>query len=141
MNSDISTKPWLSESNDRFREIIRTLISLSTGALFLPMFFIVNFRPAREFDSLIDVLSWEVYLSWLLLAISILSGLFFFYTSAAWAWVSWGKKPFFFGKMVKDTEKILHCLEISFWICVLSFSIGVALDVWFMMTFSRSVPN
>ncbi len=120
-----SQKPWLLESNERYREVIRTLISLSTAAMAVPIFFLVNFSKTREFTSLLDLLTWRAYCSWAFLGISIISGLIFFYTSASWVWVSYGRKPWFWGKYTDDKNMVLSFLNTSFWICVLGFLLGI----------------
>ena len=126
--------PWLIEANDRYREVLRTTITLSTAALVIPVFFLTKFPDQSEPTMINTLLSWKVYLSWTFLSLSIVMGLLFYYVSAAWVWVAWGQRAYFFGRMYDHSDwKIVNKWLIgSFWSSILFFLLGLAFAIWFM---------
>jgi len=129
--------PWFLDANDRYREIVRSFIGFSTAALVVPFFFITNFPIKPVPGPISDLLSWEVYLSWAFLGLAIVLGLLYYYASAAWVWVAWGQKAYFFGKMRDGWEKVDVCLRYSFWGCAISFGLGIVFALWYMMTYPK----
>ena len=127
--------PWRLDSNDRYREVVRTIISLSTASLAIPIFFLKNILSVPAGKPLLDILDWTVFASWILLFLSIVFGLVFYYASAKWIRLAWGQSAGFFGRSTNEStvETVLH---ISFWVSVLAFAIGLSLILWFIVTFA-----
>jgi len=132
--SDGPQHPWRLDTNERYRELIRLLISLSTASLLLPVFFARQFLAIPDAVPLCDVFCRSVFLSWGFLALSVISGIIFHFLSAKWARLAWGKPVSLFGRKVNESI-IEKGLEITFWVTALAFCIGVALIVWFMVNF------
>ena len=126
--------PWRLDTNDRYREVVRTVISLSTASLAVPVFFLRNILSVPNNKSLLDVLDFTIIVSWILLCISIIFGLVFYYASAKWVRLAWGESAAFFGRSTNESivENVLH---FSFWVSVISFAIGLGMILWFIITF------
>jgi hypothetical protein len=77
MNSE-PKYPWRLDTNDRYRELVSAILSLSTAALLLPVFFAREFLGVPETKPLIGIFSCETYWAWALLGASILSSICFF---------------------------------------------------------------
>ena len=127
--------PWRLDTNDRYREVVRTIISLSTASLVVPIFFLRNILSIPNNKSLLDILDWTVVASWILLFISVIFGLVFYYASAKWIRLAWGQSTGFFG--FSTNESIVEAvLDFSFWGSVITFAIGLGMILWFIITFA-----
>lgn len=131
--------PWFLDANDRYREVVRSIIGLSTGALVVPFFFLTNFPTKPVSGPIGALLSWEVYLSWAFLGMAIVFGLLYYYTSAAWVWVAWGQNAYFFGKGLEPEawKKVDAYLRYSFCGCVICFGLGIVFALWYMATYPK----
>ena len=63
--------PWRRDTNERYREVIRLIMGLSTASLLLPVFFARDFLAIERGTPLICVFSWEIYVSWLALGVAV----------------------------------------------------------------------
>ena len=127
--------PWRLDTNDRYREVVRTILSLSTASLVVPVFFLRNILSVPNNKSLIDILDWTVVVSWILLFVSVIFGLVFYYASAKWIRLAWGESAGFFGRSTNETI-VEAVLDFSFWGSVITFFIGLGMIFWFIITFA-----
>ena len=128
-------QPWRLDTNDRYREVVQTIISLSTASLVIPIFFLRNILSVPSDKPLLDILDWTVYVSWVLLSISVIFGLVFYYASAKWIRLAWGESAGFFG--ISTSESTVEAvLDFSFWGSVIAFAIGLGMILWFIITYS-----
>jgi hypothetical protein len=113
------------EVNDRYQRVVTLFLNLTTGALFLPIFFLRTFAGIKDGDQILPHLSYSAYFAWFLLAISLLCGFIYFYVS-----VKWVKHAL--NLPVKCSEKVLQgWLDITFWVQVGSFGLGILSLFWF----------
>lgn len=84
--------PWRLATNERYRDVIKTLMTLSTASLLLPVFFAREFLGINGNIPLKSVVGCPVYLSWILLGIAIFSGIAFHFLSAKWVRLAWGQE-------------------------------------------------
>jgi hypothetical protein len=131
--------PWFLDANDRYREVVRSIIGFSTAALVVPFFFLKSFPIQPVPESIGDLLSWEVYLSWAFLGLAIILGFLYYYASAAWVWIAWGQDAYFFGKVLEQDgfKKVDTCLRYSFWGCAISFGLGIVFALWYIKTYPK----
>jgi len=128
-------KPWRINSNNKYVDVIKTIMSLSTGALILPVFFARNFLDVPKGTKLSDVFTCLIYIAWFLLGVSILGGIYYQYLSAKWIRIAWGKKAGLFGS--KDTSEYIieKNMEYSFWLTIFFFLSGVIITIIYFMNF------
>jgi len=134
---DKPSHPWRFDTNERYREVVRLIISLSTASLLLPIFLAREFLSLPEATALKDVFTCAVYWSWGLLAASILLGIIFHYLSAKWSRLAWGKPARVLGCDVSE-KKVEAMLDATFWGCVVGFICGVGAIMIFLRNY---VPN
>ena len=120
-------EPWKKDSNDRYLDTVKSVMGLSTASLVLPVFFSRNFLGIPSDTPLSCILGQSIYWAWGLLALSILSGIFFQYLSAKWVRIAWGKPAGIFWSENTSSNKIERCMEVGLWLCILGFLSGVAL--------------
>jgi hypothetical protein len=112
---------WRIETNDRYNKIVTSVISLATGSLVLPALFLREFLGIPKEKALTPFLNYGVYLAWICLGLSILSGLIFSWLSVKWVKLAWGKK-------ILVSERFLErVLDVSFLAMWLLFPVGVVL--------------
>jgi hypothetical protein len=129
--------PWRFDTNERYREVVRLILSLSTASLLLPIFFAREFLSISDAVALKSVFSCWVYVSWTLLVISIMSGIKFHFLSAKWIRLAWGKSASILGKGVTDSS--VECmLNVAFWSTMITFILGVGSIMIFLVNY---VPN
>src|SRR3546814_8563100 len=83
--------PWRIDTNDRYRELVAVILSLSTGALLLPVFLARKFLGISEKTPLKEALTCTTYWAWICLAASILSCIIFQFFSTKWVRLAWGQ--------------------------------------------------
>jgi hypothetical protein len=127
--------PWRLDTNDRYRDVIRAVMGLSTASLLLPVFFAREFLGIDSKTALKTVFGASVYSSWVLLAVSILGGVFFHYLSAKWVRLAWEQPVGILG--VSASEGCVEALmEWAFWVTNLAFAFGLALILYFFVTYA-----
>jgi hypothetical protein len=119
---------WKIEVNDRYQKVLGTVITLATAAFFVPVFVLRDLIAVPRDRALVGFLDCRVYLSWCLLAVSVFAGVLFYYLSAKWIKLAWGKP-------VAISSKLECLLDWSFWISVTAFLLGIGCFVWFATTF------
>ena len=132
-------EPWKRDTNSKYSEVVKTIISLSTASLLLPVFFARGFLGIKTEIPLIKVFGCSIYWAWGLLTVSILSGIFFYYLSAKWLRKAWGKQAGIFWSKDTPSLKIETLMELSFWLCVLLFGIGLFLTVAFFVSYENGL--
>ena|ERR1017187_1459230 len=73
---------WKLKANANYQEVMKTLMTLVTASLVLPVWFIRNFVSAPPNESIGKHLNGSAYWSWRLLAVALLCGMLFYLTSA-----------------------------------------------------------
>lgn len=126
--------PWRIDTNDRYRELVSAILSLSTAALFLPILLAREFLGVPEKTPLKDALIWTAYCGWGLLAVSILCCIAFYYFSAKWARIAWKQTVSVFGKPISEGF-VERAPEISLWVAIGSFLAGVVFTLLFLVGF------
>jgi len=127
--------PWRLATNDRYREVVRTVMGLSTASLFLPVFFAREFLGIASTTALKTVFGAGVYWSWILLGISLLSGIVFHYLSAKWVRLAWEQPVTVFCVRVSD-DFIEKAMEVCFWVTSIAFIVALVLIVQFFATYA-----
>ena len=129
------THPWRVATNDRYREVVRMLIGLSTASLLLPVFLAREFLGISQETPLRTVIAPTAYWSWGSLVIAVFSGVMFHYLSAKWVRLAWGQDASILFFKLSDTaaEK---ALEWSFWVTVAGFFAGIGLTVCFFLEYA-----
>ncbi len=123
--------PWRLATNERYREVVRTLMGLSTASLLLPVLFAREFLGIDGKTPLKHVIGATVYCSWVLLGISIVFGLAFHYLSAKWVRLAWGRNAGIWG--FPTNEKIVErALDFFFWATAVTFASGLGFAVAFL---------
>jgi hypothetical protein len=129
--------PWRLDTNDRYRDAVKVVMDLSTASLVVPIFFLRDILRIPKDQALADVLNCKVYGSWISLALAIVLGFVFYYCSAKWVRLAWGKEAGLFG--IKTNEGVVETwLEVSFWGTVIAFLLGISLILWYVVTFKAA---
>ncbi len=126
--------PWRLATNERYREVIRLLIGLSSTTLLLPVFFARQFLAIDATKPLREIFSQSLYWSWGILILSIFSGILFHFLSAKWVRLAWEKPVGIFG-MNASENFIENMLTTSFWFTALSFIGGLGLILIFFTNY------
>lgn len=125
--------PWRLDTNERYREVSRTVMGLATASLFLPVFLAREYLGIEKDIPLENILgSYVFYWVWGLLGVSIFSGIVFHYLSAKWVRMAWGKKA---GVLGFDASKnfVEKAMEVFFWGTVLTFIVGLGVVLIFFL--------
>jgi hypothetical protein len=85
-------KQWMVETNERYSSVVATVISLATGSLVLPVFFLREFLGVPKEKALLPFLNVWAYLGWGCLGGSILLGVIYSWLSVKWVKSAWGEK-------------------------------------------------
>ncbi|WP_146032873.1 hypothetical protein [Geothermobacter hydrogeniphilus] len=132
-------EPWKHDTNNKYSEVVKTIMGLSTASLLLPVFMAREFLGIETKKPLVDVLGCSVYWAWGLLALSILASIFFLYLSAKWIRIAWGKEAGIFWSKNTSESTVERLMEISFWSCVLLFGIGLFLTIMFFVNYANGL--
>ncbi|QDC95459.1 hypothetical protein [Vibrio furnissii] len=128
-------EPWKKDTNDRYLDMVKSVVNLSTASLLLPVFFARNFIDIPKDSPLLAVFGCSIYIAWLLLGLSILNGLVYQYLSAKWLRIAWGKQAGILWSKNTSESTVENCMEWCLWGCVAYFISGVAFTLYFFMTF------
>ena len=134
------SKQWMLDVNDRYQKAVGVVTSLSTAALVLPIVFLRNIIGIDNTQSIADVINGLVYFSWSMLGISIFSGIIYYYCSAKWVKLAWGKKADFFGKKTIlcnkiDIQYVEKYLDRSYFFMMFGFYTGLSSILLFIITY------
>ena len=126
--------PWRLDTNERYREVIRTLMGLSTASLLLPVFFAREFLGIKSTTPLKDIFGGAVYCSWALLLFAVFAGVTFHFLSAKWVRLAWSQPAGIIG--IDVSEKFVErAMEVCFWATTLTFLLGLVLIMEFFVTY------
>lgn len=118
---------WKLDVNERYQRAVNTIITLATLVLGGPFLFLKTLPPGK---SLLTVLGSTVW-GEVLLGISILCAVIYFFFSAKWVKLALiGKADFFWTPLSKDVVEWV--LDLSYLLMMLSFLVGVFFIVKFM---------
>src|SRR6266516_1635967 len=143
MNSVSERKPnypWRLDTNERYREVVRSIMGLATASLLLPVFFARDFLGIDPRTPLIRVFTSSLYWAWALLGLPVFSGVVFHYLSTKWIRLAWGQEEKVFWRKVTD-QFIDRALDISFWVTVFAFIAGLILILVFFSTVASILPR
>ena len=131
------TNQWKLDVNDRYGRAVGIVISLASASLFLPILFLKDIALITSTQSFADSLTYWAYIGWLLLSLSVVSGILYYFFSAKWVKLAWGQQADIFGKKVVEgsVEKLL---DACFFLMMVGFVIGISAMITFMTTFT---PN
>ena len=132
--SDCPNK-WKLDVNDRYQKAVGVVTSLSTAALALPIFFLKDIVDIKGAHSIAGALSLWTYVGWILLSISVLSGIIYYFCSAKWVKLAWGQKADIFGKEVSESS-VETMLDVSYFFMMTGFIAGVFCTLEFVVNFS-----
>jgi glucan phosphoethanolaminetransferase (alkaline phosphatase superfamily) len=126
--------PYRLDSNARYREVVKFVMTYALASITVPILFARNLLVLSANVSLVSIFDWKVYCSWLFCVLSILSGLVFYYASAVWIRLAWGKPSALFGIEMNDkrTESVL---DWTFWLSISFWGIGFVLIILFFLFF------
>lgn len=132
-------EPWKLDTNNKYSEVIKSIFSLSTASLLLPVFLARNILGIEAKTSLISVFSWPIYTAWVCFSFAIFLCIFYQYASAKWIRLAWGKQAgLFFCKNTKEsTTEFL--MELSFWGSVIAFVIGLYSTIFYFAGYSSAL--
>lgn len=126
--------PWRLDTNERYREVVRTLMGLATASLLLPVFFAREFLGIEATIPLKRVFGTGVYWSWVLLVLAIFAGVLFHFLSAKWVRLAWGQSAGVFG--IPASENFIeNAMEVCFWTTAVAFIVGLVLVIEFFVTY------
>jgi hypothetical protein len=123
------SKQWKIATNDRYGKIVATVMSLATGSLLIPAFFLRELLGIPKEKSLVPFLNGYAYCGWLALALAIAFGLVYSWVSVKWVKAAWGQRTVF---AESTLEAALECL---FGSMLILFFVGVLLSGYFAVTF------
>src|SRR3546814_1206261 len=125
---------WRISSNDRYREVVAVILSRSTGGLLRPVFLARKFLGISEKTPRKAALTCTTYWAWICLAASILSCIIFQFFSAKWVRLAWEQPVGVIGIPVSENF-VEHALEISLWLAIIGFFMGVILTLLFLVSY------
>lgn len=131
---------WKLDVNDRYQAAVGVVSSLSAASMVLPIFFLKDVAAIGSSRSIADVISGWVFAGWFWLSVSVLSAIIYYYCSAKWVKLSWGKTADMFGKNVTGAS-VEKALDRSFFLMMAGFIVGLFCMVVFMVTFhTKPIP-
>ncbi len=122
---------WKLDVNDRYQRAVGTVITLSTAALGSPIVFLKDIHANR---SILDVLSFSAYMGGILLAMSIVSAVVYYFFSAKWVKLALVNQADFFGIPI-GKESVESVLDVTYFLMMIGFLVGVYFMLQFMATY------
>jgi hypothetical protein len=116
--------PWRLATNERYRDVVKNIMTLSTAALLLPVFLMKEVFGVQG-KTLREVAGWPMWASWSLLGVSILTGILFHYFSAKWVRQAWGQPAGILFCFPVSEEVIERALDATFWATTFCFLVGL----------------
>ena len=129
---------WKLDVNDRYGRGVGIVISLASASLVLPLLFLKDVAKISDTLSFSNSLSFWAYFGWVLLSMSVLSGIAYYFCSAKWVKLAWGKEADIFGTKVTEltVEKLL---DGSYFLMMTGFVLGLASMITYIVTFTNGV--
>ncbi len=122
---------WKLDVNERYQKAVGTVISLSTAALGSPIIFLKDIHANR---SILDVLTFSAYMGGILLAVSIVCGVVYYFFSAKWVKLALVKQADFFWIRLGNTF-VESVLDATYFVMLIGFLAGVYFMLQFMATY------
>ncbi len=119
---------WRIEVNDRYIKVVNSVISLATGALVLPAFFLREFLGIPKEKALAPLLTCAAYTAWVCLGCCVLIGLLYSWISVKWVKLAWGQE------IAVSQRSLERVLDVLFVLMGLLFIAGIVASVWFFVT-------
>ena len=126
-------EPWKKDTNERYLDMVKSVVNLSTASLLLPVFFARNFFNVQPNIPLSSIFGGSIYIAWVLFAISVFCGLCYQYLSAKWMRKAWGKSAGLLWCKDNSESTLERIMEVCLWCNVVFFFVGVALTVHFFI--------
>ncbi len=130
-------EPWKKDTNEKYNDLLKSVVNLSTASLLLPVFLTRTFLNISSETPLSEIFTCSIYIAWLFQALSILCGLFFQYCSAKWLRKAHGKNAGLFLSNDTKESKIECFMEWSFWLCIIFFGAGLISTTSFFLTYQE----
>lgn len=130
----VPSYPWRIDTNDRYRELISSILTLSTGSLILPVFLVRDFLGIPNSEPLQNVFSWQLYWSAASFGLAIFSCVFFYYCSPKWIRLAWDKPVSLFHFKPANGNVIERCLDYSLFLAVIFFILGLVFLALFLFS-------
>jgi hypothetical protein len=131
--------PWRLATNERYRDVVKYLMSLATACLLLPGFFAREFLGVLPGVPLRSAVGWPTYWSWGFLSIAVIAGVVFHYLSAKWVRLAWGQEVDVLRVPVTDA-RIESALHVCFWTTAVAFLFGLLFAVIFVFGYGMPKP-
>ena len=121
--------------NDRYQKGVALVTSLSTASLILPILFLKDIVNVTGNQTVADALTSDVYLGWKMLAASIFLGVLYYFLSAKWVKLAWGKSTDIFWVPVSEGV-VEYLLDTSYLIMMICFGGGMYYILSFVVEYS-----
>ena len=139
-------EPWVIGLNAQYQKVVNTIITLSTAALVLPVFFlrdlVGNIPPKTSLLTLLQEPTFcgfpIAFLSWGCFSVSILSGILFYYVSATRIKEAWGVTDNTLFMRSVEGNTVQCWLFFTFDACMVFFVLGIVALLSFV---TALVPN
>lgn len=121
------TGKWQVVTNDLYLRIVSVVVSLSTGALVLPLLFIRDFMGVPAGQPIAHLLASSAWVGWWSLVAAVALGLAYSWLSVKWVKSSFGQATFIPGACL---ERLCDAL---FVLMMIAFLVGVAAIAFFLL--------
>ena len=121
--------------NDRYQKGVALVTSLSTASLILPILFLKDIVNVTGNQTVADALTSDVYLGWKMLAASIFLGVLYYFFSAKWVKLAWGKSTDIFWVPVSEGF-VEYLLDASYLVMMICFGGGMYYILSFVVEYS-----
>src|SRR5260370_18562734 len=88
--------PWRLDTNNRYKDAVKVVMDLATASLVIPIFFLRDVLRIPKEQPLLHALNYKAYCSWACFVLTIILGFIFYYASAKWVRLAWGRKASLF---------------------------------------------
>jgi hypothetical protein len=129
--SSATDERWKLDVNERYQKAVGTVITLSTAALGSPIVFLKDIHANR---SILDVLTLSAYIGGILLALSIVCAVIYYFFSAKWIKLALVNRADFFGIPITK-EWVEPILDVTYFVMMIGFLVGVYFMLQFMITY------
>jgi hypothetical protein len=131
VQSGVTEERWKLDVNERYQKAVATVISLSTAALGSPFVFL---KDIHGNSSILHVLTPPAYIGAILLALSIVCAVVYYFFSAKWVKLALGQKANFFWIPIKE-GLVENVLDATYFLMMIGFLVGVYFMLQFMATY------
>ena len=121
---------WKLSANAEYQKVVAVIMNLATGVLFLPILFLKDFVKLQEGEPPWRIICPWALLSWIALALSLMSGMWFYRSSAKFVKVVYG------GLESHDESYFEGWRDRSIALMVGSFVLGFVFLIVFFVTYA-----